>query len=51
MNMYAVILFFCALIMGCMGMARRRAGQKRRALLDFFMAASMTIFGMGLLGR
>ncbi|MDR1874478.1 MAG: hypothetical protein LBQ90_05645 [Synergistaceae bacterium] len=46
----AVILFFCAATMGFVGARRYRAGMKGRAMLDFFMAACMAIFGMGYLG-
>jgi hypothetical protein len=33
-----------------MGTVRYRAGQSGRAMFDFFMAASMIIFGLGYLG-
>jgi hypothetical protein len=46
----ALILFACAFVMGYMGTVRCRAGQRGRATYDFFMAASMLIFGLVYLG-
>jgi hypothetical protein len=46
----ALILFACAFAMGYTGTLRYRSGQKGRAMFDFFMAASMVIFGLGYLG-
>ena len=49
MNITALVLFACALIMAGMGVTRYRAGQKGLALRDFFMAAVMAVFGAGYL--
>jgi hypothetical protein len=46
----AAVLFVCAAVMAFMGRQRYRAGMRGRALLDFFMAACMAIFGMGYMG-
>ena len=46
----ALILFACAFAMGYLGTARYRAGQKGRALFNFFMAVSMLLFGLAYLG-
>jgi hypothetical protein len=46
----ALILFACAFAMGYVGVIRYRAGQRGRAMFNFFMAASMIIFGLGYLG-
>lgn len=45
----ALVLFACSAVMGYMGILRYRAGQKNRAMFNFFMAASMLIFGYGYL--
>ena len=49
MNTPALVLFGCAVVMAYMGTRRYRAGQRGRAMFDFFMALSMVIFGMGYL--
>ena len=49
MNTSALILFCCAAVMAYMGGRRYRAGERGRALFDFFMAAAMAIFGAGYL--
>ena len=46
----ALILFACSFVMGYMGTVRYRAGQRGRAMYDFFMAASMLVFGLAYLG-
>lgn len=48
-NMSALILFCCAAAMAYMGTRRYRAGERGRALFNFFMAAAMAIFGTGYL--
>jgi hypothetical protein len=45
----AVVMFCCAAVMGYMGVRRYRAGERGRAMLNFFMAAAMFIFGAGYL--
>ncbi|MDR3231340.1 MAG: hypothetical protein LBT65_07860 [Synergistaceae bacterium] len=45
----AVVLFCCATAMAFAGGRRYRSGEKGRAMLDFFMAACMVIFGAGYL--
>jgi hypothetical protein len=42
-------MFCCAAVMGCMGVRRYRAGEKGRAMFNFFMAAAMAAFGIGYL--
>jgi hypothetical protein len=42
-------MFSCAAVMGYMGVRRYRAGERGRALLNFFMAAAMFVFGAGYL--
>jgi hypothetical protein len=42
----ALILFACACVMGYMGTLRNRAGQRGRAMYNFFMAVAMVVFGL-----
>ncbi|MDR2176227.1 MAG: hypothetical protein LBO82_09880 [Synergistaceae bacterium] len=49
MTVSAGIMFSCAAVMGYMGVRRYRAGERGRALLNFFMAAAMFVFGAGYL--
>jgi hypothetical protein len=42
-------MFCCAAVMGCMGVRRYRAGERGRAMFNFFMAAAMAVFGAGYL--
>jgi hypothetical protein len=49
MAVSAVVMFCCAAVMGYMGVRRYRAGERGRAILNFFMAAAMAVFGAGYL--
>ena len=45
----AAVMFCCAAVMGYMGVRRYRAGERGRAMFNFFMTAAMAIFGAGYL--
>ncbi|MDR1621852.1 MAG: hypothetical protein LBS00_05710 [Synergistaceae bacterium] len=49
-NLPVWILFACAFAMAYLGTVRYRAGQRGRAMYNFFMAASMIVFGLVYLG-